>query len=736
MVRLALQARDIIAWYRVATATVYRIAMNINYHTVTEVRILLGFLLDRLHLPRTAERLKFIERLDETALCSPKSLWQGSGLNVSLLSLPLRLAQNLAGSSSLLVTTGLVEAETGRPPWLVLCGTVGHRLLIMQVSPTGIREHRLAASELSAWLGRTDDETWEWWAIEPRAPLDAAASPSGDEHAHGASHLPPFRRLLNLLEPERHDIALVTAFAFGTGLLGLATPVAVQALVNTVAMGGVLQPVIVLALMLFLFLGFSGAIQIFRTWLVEIIQRRIFIRVAADLAYRMPRVRREVYDKHHGAELVNRFFDVLTVQKAGAGLLLEGFATILQAGIGLVVLGFYHPFLLAFDLLLLIAIGLVILALGRGAVPTAIDESRCKYALVAWLEETAYNLVTFKSSGGPALALERADALAHAYLEARHTHFRILLRQTIGAVILQASAGTGLLALGGMLVVEQQLSLGQLVAAELIVSSVLAAFVKFGKQLENFYDLLAAVDKLGHLIDLPAERDADGSGEPLSTRAASLTLHQVCFSYPHHPAQVLADLSVSVRPGERLAILGTPGTGKSTLAELIMGLREPTAGRIEFNGLDLRDIRLEALRERVALVGTIEMLADTVLENVRLGRDWVTHEAVVTILNDLGLEQELAIDLPDRLQTEVGPSGAPLSTGQARRVMLARALAGQPALLILDAVLDDLNEASVDRIWQTLTGERGHWTLVVLTRQATIAARCDRVMHLNGGHDS
>lgn len=705
--------------------------MILNAPNVTVFRALLGFLLNRLSLPKTPERLKFIEGLDEQVLSTPETVWPCVGLKTQPVSLSLAQAREYASASHLLVAQFERDTATGDTAWLVLCGTVGHRMQVVQMGATGMTEHQWSVEELALMLGIPEDKTWAWWSIEPLAPLDAAASHHDEEH----EHLDPFRRLLRLLQPERQDILIVTVFAFGMGLLGLATPVAVQALVNTVAMGGLLQPVIVLAVMLFLFLGFSGAIQIFRTYLVEIIQRRIFIRVAADLAWRMPRVRREIYDKRHGAELVNRFFDVLTVQKAGASLLLEGVATVLQTGIGLVVLGFYHPFLLAFDLLLLIAISLIIAVLGRGAVATAIDESRCKYALVAWLEETAYNLVTFKSSGGPELALARADALGHAYLEARHGHFRILLRQTVGAVFLQATAGTALLALGGMLVVEKQLSLGQLVAAELIVSTVLAGFVKFGKQLENYYDLLAAVDKLGHLLDLPAERQAGTSGQPLKDQPIALSLHQVGFTYPGHTKAVLADLDLHLAAGETLAVLGGPGSGKSTLAELIVGLRDPSSGRIEFNGFDQRDIRLEALRERVALVGNIEMIADTVWENVRLGRDGVSHENVMGVLDRLGLSQELAIDLPDRLQTELGPSGSPLSTGQARRVMLARALVGKPGLLILDAVLDDMDEASVTRLWPMLSGEAACGSLLILTRQSAIAARCDRIVRL-GGSDS
>jgi len=608
--------------------------------------------------------------------------------------------------------------------WWVLCGFRSGAVCVAIVGREGLEERTVRQSRLATMLRLAPDLPNHWLVAEPLQCLGDAAQPGGDHH------LPPFSRLLALLRPEKQDLSLVMAFAFGVGLLGLATPVAVQALVNTVAMGAVLQPVVVLALLLFIFLAFSGAIHVLQTYLVEIVQRRIFVRVAADLAYRLPRVRAEVYDRSYGAELVNRFFDVLTVQKAGATLLLEGVATVLQVAISLVVLAFYHPFLLAFDVLLLIAIVFVIVVLGRNAVPTAIAESKAKYAVVAWLEQVARNLLTFKLNQGPELARFHTDRLAHDYLSARVSHFRILIRQVIGAVSLHALAGTSLLAIGGILVIERQLTLGQLVAAELIVSAVLTSFAKFGKQLESFYDLMAGVDKLGHLLDLPLEREF---GEPYPSghsKGAALVVHQLGFTY-EDGSPVLDQLNECAAPGERIAVLGPPGSGKSTLADLLCGIREPTQGRIEINGFDLRDLRLEALHARIAVVGRSEIIEDSVIENVRVGRSDMDLETIRASLRAVGLADELAA-LAQGLSTRLGPNGAPLSSGQSRRLMLARAMAGKPTLLVIDGLLDDLDERSRQAAGYALSQPDAGWTLIVLTQRQEVADACDRVIVLGG----
>jgi ABC-type bacteriocin/lantibiotic exporter with double-glycine peptidase domain len=178
-----------------------------------------------------------------------------------------------------------------------------------------------------------------------------------------------------------------------------------------------------------------------------------------------------------------------------------------------------------------------------------------------------------------------------------------------------------------------------------------------------------------------------------------------------------------------VAIVGPHGAGKSTLADLLCGLRQPTSGRIEFNGLDLRDIRLDALRERIAVVGRVEIVEDTIIENVRVGRADMSLDRVVEVLRALGLDAEFA-DLPDGLNTSIGPNGAPFSSGQARSLMLARAVAARPMVLIIDGLLDDFDAASRARAAQVVFSQGSSGTVLVLTRSDDVARLCQRTVYL------
>lgn len=540
----------------------------------------------------------------------------------------------------------------------------------------------------------------------------------------------PIGRLLQLVAPDRADVFIVIGFAIVVGILSLAVPIAVQALVNFVAFGGLVQPLIVLGVLLFAFLGLAGVVRTLKACAVELIQRRLFVRVSVDLARRLPRVRMEAFDRQHGPELVNRFFDVLTVQKSGSTLLLDGVGMALQSIIALVILAFYHPFLLAFDVGLILAIVFIIVVLGRSGVRTAIYESKMKYAVAASLEEIARNPLTFKSGGGNGYAARHTDAAAVKYIEARRDHFRVVLRQIIGAVTLHAVAGTALLVVGGWLVIQGQLTLGQLVAAELIVATMLATFAKFGKQLESFYDLLAGVDKLGQLLDLPLESER-GARIHLGTGPAALELTEVTYAYPEG-AQPLTGFNLRVEAGERVGIVATQGSGKSTLSELMFGVRHPTSGRLSLANVDYREIQPTSLREAIALIKGAEIIEGSLYDNVRLDREGVDDDAVRGALRRVGL-LEKALSLPDGLFTPLSAKGRPLSDGDARLVVLARAIAGHPRVIVADHLFDDLDDRARAHAVEALFEEDRRWTIIAFAHDASHLSGFDRVITLDSG---
>ncbi|MEO8663166.1 MAG: ATP-binding cassette domain-containing protein, partial [Bryobacteraceae bacterium] len=427
--------------------------------------------------------------------------------------------------------------------------------------------------------------------------------------------IPPFRRLRLLVRAETRDLWVAVVYSAAIGLMTLVVPIATQSLVNTVAFGTLLQPLVVLTLLVFLGLCFATLLQGFRTWIVEIIQRRFFVRVAGDVAHRVLRARPEAFDGGHGPEVVNRFLEVVTVQKSAAMLLIDGLSILMQTVIGMILLAVYHPWLLAFDVLLLASIAIVLFPMGSGAVATSIQESKAKYELMAWLEELARHPLTFKSVNGTSLALVTTNTLTSHWLKYRSRHFRILLRQIVGSFILQAAASSVLLGVGGWLVIQRQLTLGQLIAAEIVVALVVSGFTKFGKTLEVFYDMLAAVDKLGYLTDLPLENTGV---EPLPANSAGIavSLRNVGLGYAHNP-RVLEGLTWEIPAGARVGLRGNSGGGKSTLVNMLYGLRSPESGVVELDGVDLRDIRLNDVRSQVSLVRENEIFQGSIAARKR-----------------------------------------------------------------------------------------------------------------------
>lgn len=546
----------------------------------------------------------------------------------------------------------------------------------------------------------------------------------------------PFGRLISLLYPERGDIAVILVFALVTGLLALATPLAVETLVNTVAFGRVVQPVVVLALMLLAFLTFSAALRVLQAVVVEMIQRRLFARTAADLSFRIPRIELETLDGQSGRELINRFFDIVTVQKVSAQLLLDGIALVLGALIGMAVLAFYHPWLLGFDVVLLGLIAFIIVVLGRGAISTSIKESKTKYSMAAWLESLTECPVAFRSGGSSEFALERSDRLIHGYLSARKSHFRVLLKQMIFALGLQAVASTALLGLGGWLVMSGQLTLGQLVAAELIVTVIVGSFAKMGKHLESFYDLLASVDKLGVLFDLPMEAQEGVLTFP-DNRPAKVFVRRLSF-VGNFGKDGVKELDLQIRSGERIVIHGRGGSGKSRFMDLLFGIRNPESGYITINDVDPRDMRPDALRRHVALVRNVEVFGGTIAENIHLERPDVTMQDVRDALINVGLLEKV-LELHDGLDTKLVETGYPLSASHLRKLMIARAIAGKPRLLLIDGVLDSLSDDDFNLISEVLFAPDAPWTLIAtsgrgsLIQKATQAICFDDYQKINKG---
>jgi ABC-type bacteriocin/lantibiotic exporter with double-glycine peptidase domain len=541
--------------------------------------------------------------------------------------------------------------------------------------------------------------------------------------AHGPAPKGPLRRLGDALRFERADVWTVIAFATAVGVLSIVSPAAIEALVNTVAFGVQLWPVVVLSGVMLGFLSLAATLRALQLYVVECLQRRFFVRTADAFADHFARAEMEAFDGRNPTDIVNRFFEVASVQKALATLLVDGIGVVMITIVGLAVLAFYHPYLLTFAAVMAGLVFLMMFGLGLGGVRTSIAESYAKFDVAAWLEELAKCPHTFRFGRGGELAHQRADDLAAAYIVARRRHFRVVWRQTLFALLLEAVAMTVLLGLGGWLVIQRQLTLGQLVAGELIVALVLAAISKSGKYIETFYDLQASLDKLGVIDHLTLEPEG---GETLPP--ADRPMRVVAEVRPRRPGgDGVAMRRLDIGSGERVAISGPSGGGKTWLMETLALLRVPTEGLLEFDGLDARSLDRARTRLQLAYVGQTETFADTVAENIRVGRDDLTAADVRRALEMVGLADTVA-RLPQGVGTPLASDGLPLSANDISRLSIARAIAGRPRLLLVNGMLDRLDLRTCPELLESLFDTSAPWTLVIVTARDDIKARCDRTV--------
>lgn len=549
---------------------------------------------------------------------------------------------------------------------------------------------------------------------------------------HLEHSITPLQRVLQLAKLEKQDILLLFYLTLAYGVLGIATPVAVQTMVNIVTMGGVLQPLYVVGFILFCLLALSGAIYAIESFMVELIQRRIFVRTSMQIADNMQQIHISVYDKNNTVELVNRYFDIQTVQKSVATLLTIGLTALLQGLIGSIVLLFYSLYFGILVMIMLVVLWAIVFWLGKQAEESAILESKAKYSMAAWLESIARNKWLSKFYGARQRTLDQTEYLVEYYLKARTSHFKVLMTQLISGVGMYALIGTGMLILGGTLVIKGHINLGQFVAAELIIFGVLSAFVRFITKLEYFYDLLAAVDKIGVLETLPQET----TGEHQASGDGYQQLQAFDLGFKHHlQTSLVSKLNFKLQRGQSLAILGALGSGKSTLLELITGLRQPDQGYLTYNGIDLRQHDLDHLRDRIGVANKVEWQHGNILENLRLHKTDIEIEMVVDVLKVLGLWDDIS-KLEHGIDTELTDFGAPMTYTQLQRLMLARAIIGTPDLMIIDGLLDGLAQHELDQVLTLLRRQEADWMLIVTTRFKHIAQQFQQVLLLETDTDT
>lgn len=542
------------------------------------------------------------------------------------------------------------------------------------------------------------------------------------------------QRFFRLLQLDKKDIYYVYVYGAFAGLINLSLPLGIQAVIGLIAGGSLSASLFLLVTVVTVATALSGLLVVMQLAVTETIQRRIFARSAFEFAFRIPHFRLSAMTRVYAPELVNRFFDTMTVQKGIPKILIDFSTAALNILFGLVLIAFYHPFFAFFGLSLILVLYLIFRITGPRGLSTSLRESKYKYEVAHWLEELARAVNTFKLWSDTRLPLKKTDYLVSNYLDNRKQHFRVLLTQYGSILAFKVIVTATLLFLGSYLVIDNQINIGQFVAAEIVVILMLSSVEKVIISMNVIYDMLTAIEKLGDVTDLPLETEEGVRFEEIDTgKGVSIDVDKLYFKYEDAERPTIDNLFMKIEAGERVCITGYNRSGKATLIQIVAGLYSDFQGSVSYNGIPFRNLNLSSLRRNIGdYCSEEDIFKGTILENISMGSDDIKLEDVIRAAESIGLNEYIK-RLPDGYQTILQPGGKNVPRSVRTKIMLARSIVKRPKLQAVEGFWLNLEPSEREVIADFLTSREHNWTLLIATDDPIIASKCDRIIILNDG---
>ncbi|MDI1316422.1 ATP-binding cassette domain-containing protein [Flavobacterium sp.] len=542
----------------------------------------------------------------------------------------------------------------------------------------------------------------------------------------------PLQRFFNLLKLDRRDISQIMFYAIFAGLVSLSLPLGIQAIINLIQSGRVSISWIVLVVIVVIGVVLVGILSLMQLRITENIQQKIFIRSSFEFAFRLPKIKFDEQYNQYPPELANRFFDTLSIQKGTSKLLVDFPTALLQILFGLILLSLYHPFFIFLGIILVILLYSIFRFSYSAGISTSLKESKYKYKVAGWLQEMARNNFSFLKKDNFDFALQKNNDLVEHYLKSRENHFKVIKRQFIQLIGFKVIITACLLFIGGYLVLNQRMNIGQFVAAEIIIILIINSVEKLIIGLESIYDVLTSIEKIGQIVDLKIEQTTTTEADFCFTNI-SLEAENLGFQFPGSTDYVLEKINLKIEQSEKIYLEGANGSGKTTLLRILSGFIQPTKGSLFINDDSYRKIDLNHYRSQIGTIIQGETpFEGTVLENITFNNPLIPYEDLKWAIESVKLGSFIK-SLPDGLDTKIFPEGRQLSSSNAQKIILARSIINRPKIVFYEDPIDKMDEDAAREIIDFLTDPKNNWTLIVSSKNKYWEQKCTRKITMKEG---
>lgn len=536
------------------------------------------------------------------------------------------------------------------------------------------------------------------------------------------------RQLNQVLFPDRKDVVAMYIFALFAGLVQLSLPLGIQSIINFVMAGTFSTSIAVLIGLVVFGVFIAGLLQVRQLQLLEKVKQKIFVRYSLEYSDRIPKLNIEKLDGEYLPELTNRYFDTVSLQKSMDKLLIDLPGAIIQVTLGLLLLAFYHPIFIGFGLFLMVTVASIIRFTSPQGLRTALKASSYKYKMAAWLQEIARSIKSFKYTKGTSLHMNKSDEVAGKYLESRTGHFRILLTQFWSLISFRIVITAAMLIIGAYLLVNQQINVGQFIAADIVIIAIIASIEKVITNLDSIYDALVSVEKLNAIAGADLEESGTVKLAP-EKEGVDISFKNVHFSYENSD-QVLRGISLDIQKQQIVQLKGASGSGKSTVLRLLTGAFSNFTGDILLNGVPLSNYNVESLRAQTGILLSVQDIFEGSLwDNITMGNKSVTLEQVSKLAELCGL-QEFIRTSRNGYDSQLLPVGNKLSRNVRKNILLMRALLGPSRLMLLEEPFEHLREPYRSNMINYIRQEKNA-TIVIASEDERLAPHCDKIIQLD-----
>lgn len=542
----------------------------------------------------------------------------------------------------------------------------------------------------------------------------------------------PLQRFIDLLKLDKRDISQIIFYAIFSGLISLSLPLGIQAIINLIQSGRVSVSWIILVFIVVTGVILVGILSLMQLRIIENLQQKIFVRSSFEFAYRLPKINFEELYNQYPPELANRFFDTISIQKGTSKLLIDIPTALLQILFGILLLSLYHPFFIFFGILLIILLYSIFKFSFNPGIDSSMKESKYKYKVASWLQEIARNNFSFRKKNNFEFSLHKNNSLTEEYLNYREKHFKIIQRQFIQLIGFKTIITACLLFIGGYLVLDQKMNIGQFVAAEIVILLVINSVEKLIVGLESIYDVLTSVEKIGQIVDLNIEQTSTAAPDYCFTNI-TIEAENLSYKFPGSNQFALNQLNLKIEPSEKIYIEGDNGSGKTTLLRVLSGFMRPSMGSFFVNDDTYRKIDINHFRTQIGTIIHGETpFEGTVLENITFNNPLITNEDLKWAIDNAKLGDYIK-SLPEGLDTKIFPDGRQLSSSNAQKIVLARSIVNKPKILFYEDPLDKMDEGATNQIIDFLTDSKNKWTLIVSSKNDYWKQKCNRKITMKDG---